>query len=185
MENISKSLILAGTLLISVLTLAVIIALFRSGGDLGNTYQSRREQEAIRSYNEPFTKLSAISDEFDDSGNVTKMGKITIYDVISAINYAKDINQEYIDEGYSYDANDTRSDYIKINLYDNQNCITILKSLKNNSIKYEDVAGENFSQSDFHDLIKDYPSDKIIWGISISGYNSDGKINDVKFYLRN
>ncbi len=184
MENVSKSLILAAAVLISVLTLAVIIALFRNGGNLGNTYQSRREQEAISTYNEPFTKLAAISDTVDDAGTVTRTGKITIYDVISAINYAKDINQEYIDEGYVYDANDKNSDYIKINLYTSSNCTTLIRKDEDGIPNCEDVAGKNFTQLIYHKLIKAYSKDTDIWGISIAGYNSDGKINDVKFYLK-
>ena len=48
----------------------------------------------------------------------------------------------------------------------------------------EDVAGKNFTQLIYHKLIKAYSKDTDIWGISIAGYNSDGKINDVKFYLK-
>ncbi len=165
MENISKALLIAGGVLIGVLLLTVIVVMFSKGADFSSSYDSKREEEAIKSYNEPFTKLLAISDN-DDIG---KEGKITIYDIITVANYAQSINSDE-------NANEIQIEFIGDGEY---------KLIPHGSdYTCETKNLEKQDQTVFHKLISAYNDSNINFKVSDIQYNGDGKVTYMKFEIR-
>ena len=80
MENVSKALIIAGTVLLAGLLIAMFVRLFQTGGELGATYDKKQQAEQLELYNAQF--------EFYDKKNNT------IMDMISVANLAYSINKD-------------------------------------------------------------------------------------------
>lgn len=56
MENASKALIMAGTIIIVMLVIAALIFVFNSGGGLSSSVQSKWSEDEILNFNRQFTK---------------------------------------------------------------------------------------------------------------------------------
>lgn len=78
MEDVSKFLIMAATILISVLIIGVFVYVFNSGSSLGETYDRKQQVEQLELYNSKF--------EFFARDNNT------IIDMISVLNLAYSVN---------------------------------------------------------------------------------------------
>lgn len=67
MENASKALIMAGTIIIVMLVIAALIFVFNSGGGLSSSVQSKWSEDEILNFNRQFTKY-----EGTQKGSVVK-----------------------------------------------------------------------------------------------------------------
>ena len=74
MENASKALIMAGSVLLGILILALMVTLFLSSKDLSNEYEATKQSEAIQQFNVNFTKYLGQD--------------LTIHQVITIYNFA-------------------------------------------------------------------------------------------------
>lgn len=171
MENMSKALLMAAGVLIGVMTLAIIVMLFNQGGEFSSSYDRKLSLEAIQNYNQPFTRLLTINTTSEEQ-------EIDIYDIISVVNYAKNINYNL---GYP-NPNDNYN-YITINIMTKINSTSYFELRINSTEKKEmkDIAGSSFSQEDYHDMIKEMADKK--FGITIKSYNIEEKVNKVDFYI--
>lgn len=88
MENASKALLIAGTILISIFIIGMFVYVFRAGGSLGETYDKKQTAEQLELYNSKFEAYTG-----KDS---------TIMDIISLFNLAYNVN-----ESSNYDSQDT------------------------------------------------------------------------------
>lgn len=79
MENASKALIIAATVLVSVLILAILVYLFMDYSDFSYKNEKNQANQALIQYNTKFTK-------YEDK-------TLTIQDVFSIVNLAKDYNE--------------------------------------------------------------------------------------------
>lgn len=86
MENASKALLMAAGVLIGVLILSLAVFLFVDFGANSKGIYSEIEKNQLTQYNAQYTIYSGRSN-------------ITIYEIVSVINLAKQNNQDY--EGYS------------------------------------------------------------------------------------
>ncbi|MBR3132798.1 MAG: hypothetical protein IKG42_01775 [Clostridia bacterium] len=168
MENVSKALILAGSILIGVMTISIIMYIYRKGGDTALSMDEKILRQEIVSYNNPFTSLAAVSENYDNGEGDLRKGEISIYNVISIINYSKNINDslEYDSEVHDQTQNE---DYIIIDV-----------KFNNDRNINEDVTVK--SQSELHTWIKNYSDSN--FQFQINKYNSSGKINKVTFIER-
>ena len=85
MENITKALYMAAGVLIGLLILALFVWIFSNGGKFLATFENEGNIKQVEQFN---AELLAYQKEEN-----------TIYDVVSAINKVKDINEQY-----SYDS---------------------------------------------------------------------------------
>ena len=88
MENASKALLIAGTILISIFIIGMFVYVFRACGSLCETYDKKQTAEQLELYNSKFEAYTG-----KDS---------TIMDIISLFNLAYNVN-----ESSNYDSQDT------------------------------------------------------------------------------
>lgn len=94
MENASKALIMAGSILIGVLILSIFVYLFNTMGQYTAEAEARRAQTQVDMFNTNFTKYTGQITYVDDDGNVeVKDVTCTMHDVISLANLAKQSNE--------------------------------------------------------------------------------------------
>lgn len=80
MENASKAIIIAGGFLLMIMALSLAMFIFRNIGNSTSEYYEQLEQSDIDEFNQKFTKYDEKKD-------------LTIQDVISIVNLAKDNNE--------------------------------------------------------------------------------------------
>ena len=86
MENASKALIMAGGVLIGILILALAVYLFATFGAESREIHAQMEERQLTQYNAQYTIYANRSD-------------ITIYDIVSVANLAKENNDYYQNYG--------------------------------------------------------------------------------------
>ena len=140
MENSIKAVYMAAGVLIGVLILTTFVFVFRKGGQLLETVDSRKTAEDIAAYNSKLVIYNRQGIDYESDG-VIDDNYNTIFDVVTAWNLAYDINEE--------------------NLYDDKNCLKIelkvdsktYKLTNKNEVRDNDNAIVNIKLTD---LIKDY-----------------------------
>lgn len=94
MENASKALIMAGSVLIGVLILTLFVYLFRTMGEYAASAERDRAQTQIEMFNANFTKFVGETVYEDEFGNEETVAKTcTMHDVVTVANFAKQTNQ--------------------------------------------------------------------------------------------
>ena len=66
MENASKALIIAGTILISILLITIGIVLINSGRDVANSGKNAMSSSAIQAFNSQFTKYEGNNKSYSE-----------------------------------------------------------------------------------------------------------------------
>lgn len=87
MENASKALIIAATVLVSVLILAILVYLFVNYSEIASQHEENQAKQALVQYNTKFTK-------YEDK-------TLTIQDVYTIVNLAHDYNKRKSDNEIS------------------------------------------------------------------------------------
>ena len=82
MENASKALIMVAGVLIGIMILSLAVYLFATFGATSAEMHGQIEQDRINQFNAQFTKYEGKED-------------ITIYDIITVVNLARDSNESY------------------------------------------------------------------------------------------
>lgn len=93
MENASKALIIVASVLISLMVISLGVYLYATMSEYATSTQEQIEQDKINSFNNKFLK-------YDTRTN------LTIYDIITIANYARETNENneyYIENGTNYD----------------------------------------------------------------------------------
>lgn len=101
MENASKALLMAATMLIAIMIISLGVYLFASFGNIAREKSEDNKQQQITQFNAQFTSYQGK--------------ECTIYDVVTLANLATENNKYYDYEKRNYDANGTDS-YITIKL---------------------------------------------------------------------
>lgn len=82
MENASKALIMAGSILIGVIIMTIGVTIFTSFGGTSEQIQKQMNEKAISEFNAHFTKYDG-------------MEECTIHDIVSLANFARKYNEDY------------------------------------------------------------------------------------------
>lgn len=131
MENASKALIMAAGVLIGIMILSLAVYLFATFGATSAELHGQVETSRITQFNTQFTSYEGRSN-------------ITIYDVISAVNLAKDSN-EYYELTDSTDSNY----YIIVSLQGVNSRLEKASESTLNSLIAEDLKEENLVKADW------------------------------------
>lgn len=83
MENASKALLMAASILIGILILSLIVTLFASARDVSSSYENEKKAEAVQRFNANFTKYLGQN--------------LTIHQVVTICNFA-DINNNKVQQ---------------------------------------------------------------------------------------
>ena len=157
MENASKALLMAAGVLIGVLILTLMVYLFVDFGTISAQIHSQVSQRQINEFNSKFTSYESYEDE--------GKSEITIYDVITVTNYAKE-NNEYYKDSKLYE-----SDY-KVEV--------ILKSSRGTTILLTS------KEIDFiNNLVRDEQVNNNTWLVEykceVTKYHNNGRVSEVIF----
>lgn len=90
MENASKALIMAGGVLIAIIIVSVIVLAFQRSGNVSADYSKSISREEISTFNANFTKY--LDHE------------LTIHQVVTIYNFAKNNNTKQVDCDTTYNA---------------------------------------------------------------------------------
>ena len=152
MENASKALIMAAGVLIGIMILSLAVYLFATFGATSAEMHGQIEQDRINQFNAQFTSYEGKQD-------------ITIYDIITVVNLAKDNN-----ESYSLTSSTDSNYYITVNA-------TLQRGTKNNL--------ETKGTGELQDLIKaetqnlvEYTDEDGQRNLRLFTYNCSVTIND-------
>ena len=122
MENATKALTMAASILIGILIITLMFILFRSGARAGHRGDKETERIAIEQFNVNFTKY---------------LGKdLTVYDVVSISNYVDSCGRTVTIDGRltAEDIKDNRSNTYKleidVNGYDEHGFVSKIKISK-------------------------------------------------------
>lgn len=157
MENASKALLMAAGVLIGVLILTLMVYLFVDFGTISAQIHSQVSQRQINEFNSKFTSYESYEDE--------GKSEITIYDVITVANYARENNEYY------KDSNLYESDY-KVEV--------ILKSSRGTTILLTS------KEIDFiNNLVQDEQVNNNTWLVEykceVTKYHNNGRVSEVIF----
>ena len=89
MENASKALLMAATILIAVMLISLGTYLFATFGNNSKNVNDNINQKTKQEFNAQFTKYETKSD-YNKSSE-----KCTVYDITTVINLAHDNNESY------------------------------------------------------------------------------------------
>ena len=106
MENASKALIIVGSILITLMVIAVGVYIFRVGRNAAGTTAEASMSDEVSDFNAKFSIYSTSEDEnYKIYNETTRMEATTklknISEVVTAINLAYDVNYEN-NYGYKY-----------------------------------------------------------------------------------
>lgn len=90
MENASKALLMAASVLVGILILSLIAYLYTVFGDYSSLIQARLEEKNITEFNTKFTQYESYKDENGNWQNTCKAS-----DIVSLANLAQQNNQSY------------------------------------------------------------------------------------------
>lgn len=128
MENASKALIMAAGILISVLILSLAVYLIATFGSSSAEIQKINEEKIISEFNSQFTVYDGRKD-------------LTIYDVITVANYAKENNEKY--ELTEENRGKENTYYISVKL--DNNFIENMTVAKQNEYLEKDIKDDKYS----------------------------------------
>ena len=152
MENASKALIMAGTILIGVLLLTLLVYFFTSASRVNKIYTEDSATTKINQFNTKFTKYNITREQYINSN---KKLYVTIYDIITLGNMAAEYNK-----GFSK----SDEEYIWIGISN------IDSDISDNTIQYN------------NELLKDYndiPNNKLVVKELI--YGESGRVKQMVF----
>lgn len=115
MENASKALIFAGSILITLMIIGVAVYIFQRGQNLNDNTASRAENAEIQSFNAQFSSYETVWNNgatfSDKHSRYTAPSTLnTIADVISAVNLASSTNSQ---NNYGYSYYETRGGFVE------------------------------------------------------------------------
>ena len=135
MENASKALLMAASILVGVLMLSLAVYLYTIFGNFGSQITARIKQKETDEFNAQFYKYESYKDENGIWQNTCKAS-----DIITIANLAKDNNNNY-DFGTEDVTNNDATFYITVDV----------KPTKDGTLKKAFEKEENYSQ-----FLKDY-----------------------------
>lgn len=153
MENASKALLMAAGVLIGVLILTLMVYLFVDFGTISAQIHSQVSQRQINEFNSKFTSYEG-------------KGEITIYDVITVTNYAKENNEYYKDS----------------NLYESDYKVEVkLKSSRGTTI----LTSQEITVDFINKLVQDEQVNNNTWLVEykceVTKYHNNGRVSEVIF----
>ena len=146
MENASKALLMAATILIAVMLISLGTYLFATFGNNSKNVNDNINQKTKQEFNAQFTKYETKSD-YNKSSE-----KCTVYDITTVINLAHDNNESY-EEYRGINKNTANADPAQSYIYVNVN-------LKNKP-GYNYKINQNSSEEVLRKFIADYNTTSI------------------------
>lgn len=139
MENASKALLMAASILLGLMIVTVGVVLFKSFGGFSREITTEIQKKQISEFNAQFLKYEGKS--FNSETNQNEIIKITTHDIVTLANLAQKNNKEYELEKSKSDKENESTYYVQINLNDGTN------SKNRNLEKWKETELTNFMES--------------------------------------
>lgn len=141
MENASKALIMAASVLLGIMIISVGVALFTSFSDFSKSTLAKIEDAKIAEWNNNYLKYYGEITVIEDGTAKTEKIKVTAHDIITVANHARQNNEKY--DLLNQKKADENTYYVQVdveNISNFQNKTQNEKNdfLKNNSLKNDD-----------------------------------------------
>ena len=138
MENASKALLMAASILLGVMIITVGVALFNSFGSFSSDIAKGIEKKKIQQFNVQFLKY--YGDVYNEDTQQTEKIKLTAHDVVSLTNLAQKNNIEY--DLQDEPTKSEHTNYVQINLDKNKNLEkssedTLTQFIQDNGLYYD------------------------------------------------
>lgn len=171
MENITKALYMAIGVFIGIMILTAFVWVFRGGAEFFDTLNTEEINKKVEQYN---AELSVYQKEYDATDPDSKYELNTIYDIVTVINKAKDINEQNLFD----QSNSLEIKVIGIYTLDYENNETGTTSITQLIQTYGELVDPLTLSADDKDKrrYKNYFEGEV-------GYNNQGKINLITFTL--
>lgn len=95
MENASKALIMAASVLLGIMIISVGVTLFVTFSNFSKSTESKIEEAKIAEWNDNFLKYYGTITKIENGKQVVKPVQVTMHDIISVANFAKKNNEKY------------------------------------------------------------------------------------------
>lgn len=143
MENASKALLMAASILLGLMIVTVGVVLFKSFGGFSREITTEIERKQISQFNAQFQKYEGYINFYDEETNSQRSEKIklTTHDIVTLANLAQKNNKEYELEKPKSDKENESTYYVQINLNDGTN------SKNRNLEKWKETELTNFMES--------------------------------------
>lgn len=139
MENASKALIMAASVLLGIMIISIGVTLFKTFSDFGNATYKKIEEDKIAEWNSNYLKYYGTVTT-KESKNPTPI-QVTAHDIVSVANLAKQNNINYELENLSkFDEN---SYYVQVDVDKEINFEKKTEQEKNDFLKNNSLTSEN------------------------------------------
>ena len=191
MEDVSKALLIAGGILMGILTLSILTYLFMQGQNLIETIRKKEDNTRVNMFNTNFTRFIGSREETNGSNSSIK-GYATIHDIVSLANFAWDYNNKQVDNLSLMSINEQNEDprIIHINITEGIYNKSSKEVINNHSVAIiTDL--QNYNQSAYNIMLDQLyyrpgstagKENIISFQIDIIKKDAEGKIINVDFY---
>lgn len=132
MENASKALLIAASVLLGVMILSVASVLFNSFSSSGKEIVEKMDEKQIAQWNNNYLKY-------------VNTNKITAHDIVTVINHAQENNKLYFEENMPNGYNEN-SYYVQVDIGKNRNVEKWTEQRKNDFIKNNLLNTDNYTK---------------------------------------
>ena len=142
MENASKALIMAASVLIGIMIISIGVALFTSFSEFGKSTVEKMEASKIAEWNNTYLKYYGTITTENKNGEITKEPILVIaHDIISVVNHAFENNLKY--ELQNMNKYDEKFYYVQVDIDKHQNVEKWDETQKNDFLKNNSLTQEN------------------------------------------
>jgi len=133
MENASKALIMAASVLLGVMLMSIGVALFTTFSDFSSDAAKKMQEKQISEWNNTYLKYDGTI--FNEDTGKPEPIKVTAHDIVSVINSARQNNLYYFEEPKNFPTSPNENYYYVRVIVNNANNV-------NNAIKAETWADD-------------------------------------------
>lgn len=120
MENASKALIMAASVLVGVMILTIAVTLYKTFSDFGHETYEKVEAEKINMWNNTYLKYYGTILEEKNGSTIEVPVGATAHDIISLANHARENNRKYeLTMPYDSKKQDETSLYVQVRIKGN------------------------------------------------------------------
>ena len=147
MENASKALIMAATVLLGVMIISVGVTLYKTFSSFSAETAKQMQDKQTAEWNNNYLKYYGSQTYYDSSKNkdVTEPIKVTAHDIITIINNARQNNIKYFGENTSEwpISNLEQYYYVRVDIQNNTNAEKWDENKKMDFVKNNSLIGDN------------------------------------------
>lgn len=141
MENASKALIMAASVLVGLMIISIGVALFSSFSEFSKSTIEKVEETKISEWNQNYLKYYGKTTVIEDGKAVTQDILVTAHDIVTVANHARQNNEKY--DLLKQEKANENTYYVQVKVNDNTNFEKETVENKNDFLKNNSLKSEN------------------------------------------